>query len=65
MNRRNFLQAGASVTAGLMIGFRLPAQTAQSAGEAAPRLNAWIHVGTDDTVTFMIHKSEMGQGTLT
>lgn len=69
MNRRNFLQVGASVTAGLMIGFRLPAQTAGDAAakldQAALRLNAWIHIAPDDTVTFMIHKTEMGQGTLT
>jgi isoquinoline 1-oxidoreductase beta subunit len=59
MNRRNFLQVGASVSAGLMIGFRLPAETTDN------RLNAWVHIGTDDSVTFMIHKAEMGQGTVT
>jgi len=59
MNRRGFLQVGASVSAGLMIGFRLPAETTDY------RLNAWVHIGTDDSVTFMIHKAEMGQGTLT
>src|SRR3954467_9414437 len=45
-----------------MIGFRLPVR-AQSAESL--RLNAWVHVGTDDTVTLFIHKSEMGQGTVT
>ena len=28
-------------------------------------LNAWIHVGTDDLVTILIDKSEMGQSILT
>ena len=33
---------------------------------ATPRkLNAFVHVGTDDTVTLFIHKAEMGQGTVT
>lgn len=34
-----------------------PAQGAQ--------LNAWIEIAPDDTVTFLVHESEMGQGVLT
>ncbi|HTA42111.1 MAG TPA: xanthine dehydrogenase family protein molybdopterin-binding subunit [Bryobacteraceae bacterium] len=70
VNRRGFLQVGASAAAGLLVGFYIPegskleAQT-PTPGEAAPRLNAWIHIAPDDTTTFMIHKVEMGQGTLT
>jgi isoquinoline 1-oxidoreductase beta subunit len=29
------------------------------------KLNAWVHVGSDDLVTLYIHKAEMGQGTVT
>jgi isoquinoline 1-oxidoreductase beta subunit len=29
------------------------------------KLNAWIHIAPDDSVTFRIHKVEMGQGTVT
>jgi isoquinoline 1-oxidoreductase beta subunit len=68
MNRRGFLQVGASATAGFLAGFYLPERSklfAQEIGDAAPKLNAWIHIAPDDTVTFMIHKVEMGQGTLT
>jgi isoquinoline 1-oxidoreductase beta subunit len=68
MNRRGFLQIGASATAGFLAGFYLPERSrlaAQTVGEAAPRLNAWIHIAPDDTITFMIHKVEMGQGTVT
>jgi isoquinoline 1-oxidoreductase beta subunit len=32
---------------------------------AGNKLNAWVLVGNDDTVTFYIHKAEMGQGTVT
>lgn len=69
VNRRGFLQVGASAAAGLLVGFYLPersklaAQDATAAG--APRLNAWIHIAPDDTITFEIHKVEMGQGTVT
>src|SRR4051794_21504293 len=61
-NRRAFLRTGAIAAGGLMVGFRLPLR-AQSA--APLKLNAWVHVGTDDTVTLFIHKAEMGQGTVT
>jgi len=67
INRRVFLQVGASATAGLLVGFYLPERsrlTAQQAAEPA-KLNAWIHIAPDDSVTFRIHKVEMGQGTVT
>ena len=71
VNRRGFLQVGASAAAGLLVGFYLPERSrlaAQTAVDVAPNsqtLNAWIHIAPDDTVTFMIHKVEMGQGTVT
>src|SRR5580692_10412039 len=68
VNRRGFLQVGASATAGLLVCFYLPERTklaAQTADSTSATLNAWIHIAPDDTVTFMIHKVEMGQGTVT
>ena len=69
VNRRGFLQVGASATAGLLVGFYIPEKSelaAQLFDPAAPvKLNAWIHIAPDDSVTFMIHKVEMGQGTVT
>ncbi|HYA16843.1 MAG TPA: molybdopterin cofactor-binding domain-containing protein, partial [Bryobacteraceae bacterium] len=72
MNRRAFLQTGLSATAGLLVGFKLPAQVtnaqAPNAGVtnvAQTKLNAYIHIGTDESVTLMIDKAEMGQGTVT
>jgi isoquinoline 1-oxidoreductase beta subunit len=65
-SRRGFLKAAT----GLVIGFYLPDRSelsAQTPGAAQTpaRVNAWVRVGTDDTVTLMIHKGEMGQGTVT
>jgi isoquinoline 1-oxidoreductase beta subunit len=64
-SRRSFLQVGASASAGLLVGFYLPESSKLAAQTADTALNAWIHVAPDDTVTFMIHKVEMGQGTVT
>src|SRR5271166_3978503 len=67
VNRRTFLQAGAATAGGLLVGFYLPESSrllAQTA-PASTKLNAWVHIATDDTITFFIHKSEMGQGTVT
>ena len=68
LNRRGFLQVGASSAAGLLVGFYLPESSKLGAEVTVPnaaRLNAWIHIAPDDTITFMIHKVEMGQGTVT
>src|SRR6266852_8138417 len=61
---------GAAGATGLLIGFYLSEcveafAAAPAAPEAAVALNAWIHVGTDDLVTILIDKSEMGQSILT
>jgi isoquinoline 1-oxidoreductase beta subunit len=66
-NRRGFLRASAATAGGLLVGFYLPETSklgAATAG-AASKLNAFVHVGADDTVTLFIHKAEMGQGTVT
>ncbi|HEU5020490.1 MAG TPA: xanthine dehydrogenase family protein molybdopterin-binding subunit, partial [Bryobacteraceae bacterium] len=56
-----------TVGAGLVIGFCLPDRKlgAQSAAGSRTKVNTWIRIGTDDSVTLEIHKSEMGQGTVT
>jgi isoquinoline 1-oxidoreductase subunit beta len=66
LNRRGFLKAGAATAGGLLIAFRLPESSKLEAAPAAgAKLNAFIHIGSDEIVTFEIHKSEMGQGVMT
>jgi isoquinoline 1-oxidoreductase subunit beta len=65
LNRRNFLRTAAAAAGGLFVGFQLPESSRLSGRTGALKLNAFVHVGTDDLVTLYIHKAEMGQGTVT
>jgi len=67
MDRRGFLKTTAASAAGLWIGFHFSGHAeALAAPSSAPAvLNAWIHIGTDEFVTILIDKSEMGQSILT
>jgi len=62
VDRREFL----GVSGGLLVGFFLPESSRLAAATASPaKLNAFIHVASDDAVMLFIHKAEMGQGTVT
>src|SRR5579872_2991451 len=67
VNRRDFLKTGAAGAAGLTLTFALPSRLAaqDAAGASVAKLNGYIHIGADDNITFVIAKSEMGQGPLT
>jgi isoquinoline 1-oxidoreductase beta subunit len=69
MSRRHFLKTGALIGSGLILGFPLSLEKGQGkalAGSAGPfTINAFVHVGTDDVVTIIVNKSEMGQGVYT
>lgn len=65
MSRRDFLKTGALVGGGLILGV-FP-DYKEASGEKAETFmpNAFIRIGTDDTVTVIVNKSEMGQGVYT
>lgn len=66
VSRRDFLKTGAMIGGGLILGV-FPHYEKSFGEEAASTLapNAFIRIGTDDTVTIIINKSEMGQGVYT
>ncbi len=71
-SRREFLKAGGLVTGGLVIAFAVPGANRFLAAEPAPAggatpfaPNAFLRIGSDDTVTVLLSHSEMGQGVWT
>lgn len=67
ISRREFLKTGAIISGGLILGFTLP-QTAEAGAKKSAKVfvpNAFIRVGTDDVITIIVNKSEMGQGVYT
>ena len=61
-------ETGPTIGGELVIGFHLPALGSGVAGPAPAGLfapNAFIRIARDGTVTFIINKSEMGQGVYT
>ena len=66
-SRRDFLKAGATATAGLTLAIHLPG-CAPGPGRPVTtpfKPNAWLRVSTDNTVTLVVDRSEMGQGVYT
>lgn len=71
-SRRNFLKAVGATGAGLILGFYLPpgkrgeaAATTIKQDQHSIKPNAFIRIAPDNTVTIVVHKSEMGQGIYT
>src|SRR5881275_2178243 len=66
VSRREFLETATVASAGLVIGFHLPATGRGRAAAAAPFApNAWLRIGTDESVLVVVDRSEMGQGVTT
>src|SRR5712671_3969751 len=69
VGRREFLKTGAAVGGGLLVSWHLPlsgaAASKAAAGENQASLNAFVRIGTDESVTVIASHSEMGQGVYT
>ena len=62
-SRRDFLKTSVAVSGSLMVGFHVPGFAKTEAASTA--INGWVRVGSDNSVTIICHRSEMGQGTYT
>jgi isoquinoline 1-oxidoreductase beta subunit len=69
VGRREVLKTGAAVGGGLLVSWYLPLPSAgaerAAAGENQVALNAFVRIGTDESVTVIASHSEMGQGVYT
>jgi isoquinoline 1-oxidoreductase beta subunit len=71
VDRRHFLKTSAVAAGGLLLGFHVPGRELEAqfgppgGAPAAVTPNAFVHIGTDDIVTLIVHKPENGQGTET
>jgi isoquinoline 1-oxidoreductase subunit beta len=68
LTRRDFVKAGLAAGAGLTLAVSLQGcarEASPAASGAAFAPDAWIRIGSDDTVTVMVDRSEMGQGVST
>jgi len=65
-SRREFLKTSALISGGLVIGFVVPGAKRFAVAQPRPGRpfvpNAFLRVGSDDTVTVLLAHSEMGQG---
>ncbi|MGQ0835217.1 MAG: molybdopterin cofactor-binding domain-containing protein [Gammaproteobacteria bacterium] len=66
--RRDFLKGSAAVSGGLVIGLYLPGCSKKEPTGGEKKIieaNAWLRIGTDNSITFLCDRSEMGQGVYT
>jgi CO/xanthine dehydrogenase Mo-binding subunit len=63
VSRREFVVAGAAAGAGLVVGFYLPHGKRASFDSFSP--NAYLRITTDNKITIVVARSEMGQGVRT
>ncbi|PYQ39125.1 MAG: aldehyde oxidase, partial [Acidobacteria bacterium] len=65
LSRRDFLKTGAAAGGVLVLGVALPEGRAQAAAATTSMPNAWVKIGSDDSITILSARSEMGQGVYT
>jgi isoquinoline 1-oxidoreductase beta subunit len=66
-SRRQLLQRTACLGGGLVLALALPGLRAGSraAAVSSSQLNAWLRIGSDDSISILVDRSEMGQGVYT
>jgi isoquinoline 1-oxidoreductase beta subunit len=65
VSRRSFMQGAGGLTFAFALSGTLLGRAPEAFAAEGARLNAWVTVGTDNTITILCPTSEMGQGVLT
>jgi isoquinoline 1-oxidoreductase beta subunit len=66
VTRREFLQVASAAGASLVIGFTFSGCAPAGAPPGPPlEPNAWLRIGTDESILVIVDRSEMGQGVAT
>ena len=63
--RRTFLKSSAAVGGSLIIGVSLPGAFREANAATDSAINAWVRIGSDNKITILSARSEMGQGVYT
>src|SRR4051812_16223906 len=65
LSRRSFMQGAGGLTFAFALSGALLGRASDAYAAEGAKLNAWVTIGTDDTITILCPSSEMGQGVLT
>ena len=65
VSRRSFMQGAGGLTFAFALSGTLLGRMSDAYAAEGAKLNAWVTIGTDDTITILCPQSEMGQGVLT
>ncbi len=63
LSRRGFLKASGGATAGLIVGFALPASEGAAAGAEGATFSPFVRIAPDGGVTVLVKHLDKGQGT--
>src|SRR5215212_3998160 len=64
LSRRGFMQGAGGLTFAFALSGTLLGRASEAYAAEGARLNAWVTIGTDDTITILCPQSDMGQGVL-
>jgi len=65
VSRRGFVTGAAGLTFAFTLSGSLVGRVSDALAADAAKLNAWVTIGTDNTITILSPAAEMGQGVLT
>ena len=65
VSRRGFVQGAAGLSFAFTFGGALLGKASEAFAADSAKLNAWVTIGADSTVTIMCPAAEMGQGVMT